>query len=218
MALKEREKTALSTDAKQKVGCYVVIDAGHGGEDPGAVSEDGVLEKELNLEIARLLSALLELNCTPVKMTRTDDTLLYDYYDELEDYTGKKKVYDLKNRLKIAEEYESSIYVGIHMNKFQESKYSGTQIYYSKNNPLSRTLAKTAQENIKEYLQPENNRKIKEAGSELYILKNAKMPAILIECGFISNKEELENMKNEEYQKKMCLVYLSSILSVVSKN
>ena len=106
-----------------------VIDAGHGGEDAGAIAYDGTLEKDLNLEIATLLCGLLELNGNNVKMTRDSDTLLYDYYNDLEDYTGQKKVYDLKNRLKIAEEYENSVYVGIHMNKFSVAKYKGLQVY-----------------------------------------------------------------------------------------
>ena len=110
-----------------------VIDPGHGGEDAGAVADDGTLEKDLNLEISTLLFSILELNGKEAVLTRDSDTLLYDKYDDLENYTGKKKVYDLKNRLKIAEEKENSIYVGIHMNKFPDSKYSGLQVYFSPN-------------------------------------------------------------------------------------
>jgi N-acetylmuramoyl-L-alanine amidase len=192
--------------------CFV-LDAGHGGEDAGAVAEDGTLEKDLNLEISNLVRALCILNGWDVKMTRTEDTLLYDYYDDLEDYTGKKKVYDLKNRLKIAEEHENALYLGIHMNKFSQSKYSGAQIYYSKNNVGSYSVATNLSKNIKEYLQPRNNRAIKAADSSIYILNNIKNPAILVECGFLSNEDELSLLKAEEYRAKMALVIFSSIYS-----
>lgn len=189
-----------------------IIDAGHGGEDAGAIADDGTLEKDLNLEIASLISGILELNGNDVKMTRETDTLLYDYYDDLEDYTGQKKVYDLKNRLKIAEEYESPIYVGIHMNKFSQAKYSGLQVYYSKNNDQSVDIATKIKDNTKLYLQKDNKRAIKKADSSIYILNKASMPAVLIECGFLSNENELNNLKNEDYRAKLALTIFSSII------
>lgn len=182
-----------------------VIDAGHGGEDAGASAEDGTKEKDLNLKIAQLLRALYILNGNDVKMTRESDTLLYDHYNDLNDYTGKEKVYDLKNRVKITQECETPIYIGIHMNKFSQSKYSGTQIYYSKNDTSSAVLAKNIQASIKKYLQPSNNRMIKRADSSIYVLDNLSCPAILIECGFLSNPDETELLKNGEYQGKLAL-------------
>ena len=189
-----------------------VIDPGHGGEDAGAVASDGTLEKDLNLEISTLLTAILELNGNEVVQTRSDDCLLYDYYGDLTDYTGQKKVYDLKNRLKIAEENENSIYVGIHMNKFPEEKYSGVQIYYSKGNEVSQNLATDIKDAVKVNLQPQNRREIKKGDSSIYILNNASIPAILIECGFLSNGEELELLKSEKYQKQMCITLFSALV------
>ena len=188
-----------------------VIDPGHGGEDAGAVASDGTLEKDLNLEIATLLSYILELNGNEVILTRKDDRLLYDHYGDLESYTGQKKVYDLKNRLKIAEENENSIYVGIHMNKFPEEKYSGVQIYYSKGNPQGYEIATDVKNAVKASLQPKNKREIKRANSSIYILNNATIPAILIECGFLSNCEELTLLKSENYQRKMCITLFSAL-------
>lgn len=208
MTKKPEESAPTSLDTSNVL---VVIDPGHGGEDPGSVAPDGTLEKDLNLEISNLVQALCILNGWDVKMTRTEDTLLYDYYDDLEDYTGKKKVYDLKNRLKIAEEHENALYLGIHMNKFSQSKYSGAQIYYSKNNVGSYSVATNLSKNIKKYLQPSNNRAIKAADSSIYILNNIKNPAILVECGFLSNEDELSLLKAEEYRAKMALVIFSSI-------
>jgi N-acetylmuramoyl-L-alanine amidase len=155
------------------------------------------------------------LNGTPAKMTRETDTLLYDYYDDLDNYTGQKKVYDLKNRLKIAEGEPNSVYVGIHMNKFSQSKYKGTQIYYSQNNDGGRLLASNLDKNIKDYLQPNNNRAIKKADSSIYILKNISSPAILIECGFLSNEEELSLLKTEKYRAELSLVIFKSICDFV---
>ena len=189
-----------------------VIDAGHGGEDAGAVADDGTLEKDLNLQIARLLRVVLELNGNEAVLTRDTDTLLYDYYNDLKDYTGQKKVYDLKNRLKIASEKENSIYVGIHMNKFSMSKYSGLQVYYSPNNDLSYDIANSVKSNVRNCLQPENNREIKRADSSIYILNHAEIPSVLIECGFLSNERELELLRSQDYQRSLAITLFSSIV------
>ncbi len=188
-----------------------VIDPGHGGEDAGAVATDGTLEKDLNLKIAVLLCTVLELNGCDVMLTREDDRLLYDYYGDLESYTGQKKVYDLKNRLKIAEEKENSIYVGIHMNKFPEEKYNGLQVYYSRNNDLSYQVASDIKSVVSEKLQPHNSRQIKIADSSIYVLHKASIPAVLVECGFLSNPEELELLKSDDYQRKLCLTLFSAL-------
>ncbi|MBQ8162838.1 MAG: N-acetylmuramoyl-L-alanine amidase [Clostridia bacterium] len=182
-----------------------VIDAGHGGEDAGASADDGTKEKDLNLKIATLLKALYVLNGNDVKMTRESDTLLYDYYGDLDDYTGQKKIYDLKNRVKITEEFEDPIFIGIHMNKFSQSQYCGTQVYYSKNDTSSAVLAKNIQSSVKTYLQPNNERQTKRADSSIYVLDNLECPAVLVECGFLSNSQETELLKNGEYQGKMAL-------------
>lgn len=189
-----------------------VIDPGHGGEDAGAVAHDGTLEKDLNLEIATLLSVILELNGNEAVLTREDDRLLYDHYNDLEDYTGQKKVYDLKNRLKIAEEQENSIYVGIHMNKFPQEQYSGMQVYYSPNNSLSRQIATDIKNTVKKNLQPLNNREVKSSLDSIYILSRAKIPGVLIECGFLSNERELELLKSEDYQKALALNIFASLV------
>ncbi len=182
-----------------------VIDPGHGGEDAGAIADDNTLEKDLNLDIATLLYTILRLNCSDAVLTRTDDLLLYDKYGDLENYTGQKKVYDLKNRLRIAEEKENSIYVGIHINKFPSKQYSGLQVYYSHGTKISKNIAEDIRSLVATHLQPTNKRQIKGATSSIYILHNAKIPAVLIECGFLSNDEELELLKSKDYQKKLAL-------------
>ena len=136
---------------------------------------------------------------------------MYDRYNDLEDYTGKKKVYDLKNRLRLAEEHENSIYVGIHMNKFPLEKYSGLQVYYSPNNELSYQIATDVQSTVQESLQAQNKRSIKRADSSIFILHKAKIPAVLIECGFLSNQNELALLKDESYRLSLALNLFSAL-------
>ena len=202
-----------STSGNDYNGVVYVIDAGHGGEDAGAIASDGTLEKDLNLQIARLLRVLYDLNGNRVALTRDSDTLLYDYYNDLENYTGHKKEYDLKNRVKIANEFENQIFISVHMNKFTQTKYSGAQIYYSKNNPSSQMLARNIQNTLKMYVQPTNNRQIKCADSSIYVLNTIDCPAVLIECGFLSNESELESLKTPSYQAKLSLAIFASALS-----
>ena len=180
-----------------------VIDAGHGGEDGGAVATDGTEEKNLNLAISNALYGLLTLNGQSTVATRQTDTLLYDYFHDREDYTGQKKMYDLRNRLRITEREENAVYVGIHMNKFTDPQYSGLQVYYSKNSEKSSALAGTVQMYVRNSLQSTNDRAIKPAGQGIYILSEAKVPAILIECGFLSNPAECAALRTEAYQRQL---------------
>lgn len=216
-SLIEKRKNSSSLPAStNSARMTIVIDAGHGGEDGGAVADDGTLEKDLNLQISKLLCALYELNGIPVRMTRDTDTMLYDHYGELEDYKGQKKLYDLKNRIKITEEYENPVYIGIHMNKFPQKKYSGLTVYYSKNNQDSYLLAASVHDFNKTYLQPGNKREIKCADSSIFILDNIKCPSVLVECGFVSNDKELALLKDEKYQCKLALVLFSSSMAFYS--
>ena len=109
-------------------------------------------------------------------------------------------------------ESENSIYVGIHMNKFSQAKYSGLQVYYSKNNDDSYGIASKLKSNTRLYLQKDNKREIKGADSSIFILNKIEVPAILIECGFLSNENELNNLKNSDYQAKLALTIFSSLI------
>ena len=181
----------------------IIIDAGHGGEDGGAVGINNIIEKDLNLEISLLLADLLKSAGYNIIMTRTDDIMLYTEYIK-----GKLKSQDLKYRLSIAEQNPDSIFISIHMNKFPKASASGTQLYYSPNHTASEILAKNVQSYVKEYLQPNNNREIKKSGSQIYLMKKITIPAILIECGFISNYEETELLTNSTYRHILaCVIY-----------
>lgn len=207
-----RDKAASLPVFDRESRVRFVIDAGHGGEDAGAVAPDGTLEKDLNLDIARALKVIFELNGNQVVLTREEDTLLYDRFGDLTDYTGQKKIYDLKNRLKIAEEKENSIYVGIHMNKFAQEKYRGLQVYYSSASNQSYQVAQSIQSTVKANLQPENERPLKRADSSIYILHRAKIPAVLIECGFLSNEGELELLKSQDYKSALALNLFAALV------
>ncbi len=192
----------------------VVLDAGHGGEDGGAVSASGLYEKDLNLAIAEKLKILLEANGMTVIMTRETDILLYDRNS---DYHGHKKVQDLATRRRIAEEHEDAVFVSIHMNAYPLSQYSGLQIWYSPNHPHSKLLAEEIQTTVREELQPENDRHIKSATSSIYLLHHLKSPAVLIECGFLSNEEEAALLADEKYQATLAQLIFVGILSAQEK-
>ena len=188
-------------------GVIVVIDAGHGGEDGGAVGRNGALEKDINLSLALTLSDALEAMGVATLLTREEDILLYD---KSSDYQGQKKAQDLAERRRIAESCENAIFVSIHMNSFPEEKYKGLQVYYSENNEESMTLAKRIQSLTAESLQPENNRQCK-SGGNIYLLERLTCPAILIECGFLSNAEECELLSTEEYRQSLAKLIATAI-------
>ena len=190
----------------------VVIDPGHGGEDGGCIGGDGTLEKELNLSVATKVYDILTLAGIKCELTRKDDIMLYDAYSDLNDYSGVKKTYDLKNRVRLAKESECTLFVSIHMNKFPISKYKGLQVYYSPNNDGSESIARLVKENNHLYLQKDNERDIKSAGTNIFILNRLEIPAVLIECGFLSNAEEAELLCDEVYRNKLALVIATSLI------
>ncbi len=204
-------ETPIRFASAEPVGECIVIDAGHGGEDGGCVSDSGVLEKDVNLEVARKISEILKTSGYNVVLTRDEDKMLYDLYGD--DYEGKKKTYDLKNRLKLAMENDAGMLVSIHMNKFPKSQYKGLQVYYSKNAAESRELAQSIQSYCCQYLQKDNKREIKAAGSNIYLLSRAEMPAVLVECGFLSNPEEAEQLCDDGYRQELGFIISAAIMS-----
>lgn len=185
---------------EEETARVVILDAGHGGEDGGAVGTDGTQEKDLNLALTLALGERLsELGCTVI-YTRTDDRLLYTAEENIR---GMRKISDLKNRCKIAAEHKDALFISIHMNTFGQAKYSGLQVYYSPVSEGSEQLARCIQTEVREEIQPENHRKIKK-GDDIYILEHTENVAVLIECGFLSNPEECKKLSEKEYQKQLC--------------
>lgn len=199
-----------SVEAEYNEDTEIIIDPGHGGIDGGAVADDGTLEKELNLALSLEIERVLISLGAKTKMTRSTDTMLSSADSD------HKKRDDLESRAKMANNSENCIFVSIHMNKFPVPKYSGLQVYYSGNDKDSEKLAAAIQSSAKTYLQPSNERQIKLSGSSIYLLQNISRPAVLVECGFLSNKDELELLKNEDYRKKLALVIASSVIEFIS--
>ena len=188
----------------------VIVDAGHGGADGGAVAVDGSAEKDYNLSIALKLRDILTLNGFNVIMTRTDDTMTCD--DGLSTQR-QKKVSDIHNRFSLTEKYPEAIYVSIHQNKYSDPAQHGTQVFYSKNNLKSKLLAEEIQHSIITNLQPDNKRAVKKTGTEIFILYHSKIPTVLVECGFISNYSDLQKIKDENYQSLLAIVIAQGILN-----
>ncbi|MCD8027055.1 MAG: N-acetylmuramoyl-L-alanine amidase [Clostridiales bacterium] len=192
----------------------VVIDAGHGGEDGGAVNDEGVLEKDLNLIISNETADLFRFLGFEVIQTRTDDTSLTSEGDTVH----SRKVSDMKNRLEIFNSNDNNVVISIHQNKFTESQYYGTQIFYSANNKNSSALAESIRHSVRSLLQPDNTRECKQADSGIYLLNNAQIPAVIVECGFISNPEECAKLLDKEYQKQMAFSVTMGFLNYFSSS
>ncbi len=187
----------------------VVIDAGHGGEDGGTSSAAGLVEKDINLSIAKKLAEMLRANGVNVVMTREDDRLLYDRNI---DFHGRKKKLDMAARLNIINQAENAIFVSIHMNSYTSPQYSGLQVWYSPHNADSEVLASVIQAGNKALLQPDNERKIKSATSTIFLLDKATCPAVLVECGFLSNPDEAAEFASDDHRQRVALLLCSSIL------
>lgn len=186
----------------------IVIDAGHGGMDSGAVGVNGELEKNINLNIVLTLRDMLVLSGFDVVLTRDTDTSIHD-----SGVTGvrNQKVSDMENRLEIVKSHPDCLFLSVHQNLYTEPQYFGAQIFYNENNPDNKLLAQIMQDNFK-VLRPENDRSIKLSGDELYLFKNTAVPAVLIECGFLSNPEECALLATEEYQNKVAFMIYNGII------
>lgn len=187
----------------------VIIDSGHGGADGGCVGVNGCVEKDINLAIATDLQKLLEFSGFNVVMTRTEDVSIHD---EGVEGLRAQKVSDMENRLKIVQSYPDALFISIHQNQYTEPQYFGAQMFYTTNNPSNFKLAQTMQQCFRE-LQPGNDREIKLIDNGLYLFKNTKQPALLIECGFLSNANDAANLSDGDYQKKVAFTVYKGITS-----
>ena len=207
----DRNSSPVSTEPRKTV----VIDAGHGGMDGGCISEtvsgtggERILEKDCNLSISQILATLFRVSGYNVVMTRENDIML----DE-EGLSGTAKMRDLRARLNIANKYPDTLFISVHCNKFPSSSCKGLQVYYSKNHTSSQVAAAAVQRSAIALLQPENKRQIKQADTSIFLLSHATQPAILIECGFLSNPEEAALLSEENYQKKLALTILLPLIT-----
>ena len=203
------EPSFIFTDTTHKDVKTVIIDAGHGGFDGGAVVGD-VLEKDINLEIANRLSVMLKASGFNVICTRNDDSSTES--DPTASVSARKRS-DLNNRLKIIKEYPDGIFVSIHLNKFSSTSVKGAQMFYSPKNENSKRLAECLKTSVTEFTQPDNKRTVKEATSSIFLLYYSPIPSVIAECGFMSNAEELGKLQDKEYQSKMAYSIFCGILN-----
>lgn len=186
----------------------VIIDAGHGGIDPGAIGRTGVVEKDINLSIAQKLKGYLEDAGFTCIMIREIDEGLYSEYGRVRD----KKNEDLRNRRYFIKKYKADLFLSIHLNFFPDSRYYGAQVFYPKNDEKSELIGKEIQKSLIETLDRGNKREAK-ATDDIYVIRDNKIPSVLVECGFLSNYEEEELLKTELYQNKIAWALFKGISS-----
>ncbi len=193
----------------------VIVDAGHGGDDGGAIGIDGTVEKDINLDIALKLEKILKFYGFNVIMTRTQDVMTCD--DGL-DSLRKRKISDIHNRFELMRKNPDAIFISVHQNKFEDSSQHGTQVFYSGNDERSKELAEAIQTSVTLTLQRKNDRVVKKSGSGIYLLYHAKIPAVLVECGFISNFDEVKKLKDESYRMKLAILIADGLLKYLSNH
>jgi len=188
----------------------VLIDPGHGGEDPGAISDySGLKEKDLNLDISFKLKALLENENVKVIMTRQDDILQYNPGTS---GISNKRAQDLRNRKKMMDTAGADIVVSIHFNKFQQTQYYGAQVFYPPECPDGKKLAEFIQSELRATVDPANKREALVKKDGLIIIKNWKTPTVIVECGFLSNKNEELKIRDEQYRLKIAVAIKDGIM------
>lgn len=183
----------------------IVIDAGHGGFDPGKVASDGITEKTINLSIAQKLSAFLEQGGAVIQTTRVEDTSL-----------SENKRQDLKGRAEIANNSKADLFISIHQNSFPKSNVKGAQVFYYKNSEEGKRLASLIQSRLKEVVDVDNER-VAKANDNYYVLKQIKIPSVIVECGFLSNSVEHDKLMSDEYQEKLAWAIYMGILDYFSE-
>lgn len=188
----------------------VIIDAGHGGVDGGATSCTGILESQINLEVALKLNDLMHFLGIHTVMIRTDDRSIYTEGDSI----AAKKVSDLKERVRIVNNTPNAVLISIHQNTFPDGRYSGAQVFYGAGKGSS-DLAKAMQNDLVTYLNPGSNRACKQ-GNGIYLLEKINCTGVLIECGFLSNPVEEANLRSNTYQQQLCCVIGATLACFLS--
>lgn len=193
------ENTSAPVSSTPVSNHTIILDAGHGSPDGGAVGQDGSIESELNLDIVLKLQKLLEAsNCTVI-LTRSDENGIYESTAET---IREQKVSDMKSRADIANNSNAEMFVSIHMNKLEQTKYSGWQTFYKNKDETSKEIAENIQTSLNYFIKKENSRTIKSI-SGIYLTKNVEIPLVIVECGFLSNEEENKLLQTDDYQNEL---------------
>ena len=183
----------------------ILIDAGHGGWDPGKIAGKNIFEKDINLSIAKKLQEYLEQSGAFVFMTRATDTAL-----------SNKKMSDMRNRREISNQTKADMMLSIHQNSFVREKANGAQVFYYKDSSDGKNLAECIQKEIKKNAD-ENNNHVAQTNSDYYILRKIKIPSVIIECGFLSNNNERQKLLDDKYQNKIAWAIYLGVLDYYTK-
>lgn len=196
---KEDIRPSVPTAASGIGGKTILIDPGHGGFDAGA-SANGIDEKNINLSVAMKLKGFIEEGGSTVFMTRSDDS---STADENRSDGSSAKASDLRRRRNMVSECGADAFVSIHMNKFPQTEYWGAQVFYAANSEESKALGELIQSELPKTMNDGNTRAAKKSDGSIFILKNASVPSVIVECGFLSNADEAEKLKSDDYQSKI---------------
>lgn len=199
----------VETEPAEKIRPCVIIDAGHGGADPGKVSVDGSLEKDINLVIAQKLQKFLLMQDVDAVLTRESDAGLYD------ENASNKKVQDMKNRVALIEEHQPALTVSIHQNSYHEEGIHGAQVFYFTHSTEGERAAGIMQKAL--LAADQENHRQEKADDGYYLLRRTEVPTIIVECGFLSNYEEADKLVDEKYQKKIAKAVVQGIEEFVRK-
>jgi len=193
----------------RRAGETLVIDAGHGGEDGGAVSPNGTVESQINLSIALKLDQMAGLFGVQTLMIRTEDRSIHDADAQT---LREMKRSDLENRVAIVEQAAPATLISVHQNIYSDGRYHGAQVFYS-DEAAGKPLAEYTQQLLAQQLDPENKRQAARISSDVYLMKHITCRAILVECGFLSNAEEERLLQEDGYQSKLAAILLAAYLS-----
>ena len=205
----EQVKQVLSETNLIKQDYVIVIDPGHGGEDSGKVSVNNTYEKDINLQIANRLKKYLESSDVKVVMTREEDKMLCD--------AGSlhKKAEDMRNRCSLINKAKPEFTVSIHQNSYTSGEISGAQVFYHTQSKEGKIIADCIQKHLVSYLDKENKR-VAKGNESYYLLKNTENPTVIVECGFLSNKEEADKLETEAYQDRVAWAIHMSVMELLS--
>lgn len=207
--VRDYQVTGVFSDKSQRQSQKViVIDAGHGGDDPGKIGINNALEKDVNLKIAYKLKSFLESSDVKVVLTREGDAGLY-----LADASNKKSD-DMKKRCAVIDAAEPVFTVSIHQNSYHEESIHGAQVFYYEQSPEGKKIAECIQRCLKEKLDP-NNKRAAKANTSYYLLKKTSNPTVIVECGFLSNYEEAEKLVDDYYQEKVAWAIHMAIMELL---
>lgn len=203
------QNSIITNSTENNKNSIIVLDSGHGGEDPGAIGVNNVYESDINLSFTLKFNDILHLNGYKTVLTRKDKD---DIADKSLDTIAKRKKSDMYKRLDIYNKDLRNVAISIHQNIFPAKSCSGTQVFYSKQNPLSKTLADNITNSVVDNLQNDNERISKESNG-IFLLDNAKVPAVIVECGFLSNQNDTYLLCDKEYQKKFSFCLFQGLMN-----